>query len=287
MRRMGHQPGELNHYFYQPRGLVLALASSRHPLTSACTMVGAALAAGNPVVLKPGSRARESSACLAQLLVRAGFPADAVGFLPVAGDRARRRLGRPSRRRPHRLHRHAPVALRVAEVAGRRGTGASASSASSPTSTAPPRGVRTRPTSSSTWSPGSSPRTHCAAASPHPKSCSTHAMSRDGTGAPCRAAGTRRCLLRTSWTWSGARPGEWTEGRRGRLNELLESPPLRELAAEDARFRAIVGVSFDAYYDWDIRTGDNYFSEHFDDMLGQPRGLGATLVLRMAGARAR
>ena len=44
------------------------------------------------------------------------------------------------------------------------------------------------------------------------------------------------------------------------------------LAAGDARFRAIVGVAFDAYYDWDIRSGDNYFSEHFDDMLGQPRG---------------
>jgi RHH-type proline utilization regulon transcriptional repressor/proline dehydrogenase/delta 1-pyrroline-5-carboxylate dehydrogenase len=84
-RRMGHQPGELNHYFYQPRGLVLALASSRRPLTSACTMAGAALAAGNPVVLKPGSRTRESVACLARLLVRAGFPADAVGLLPVSG----------------------------------------------------------------------------------------------------------------------------------------------------------------------------------------------------------
>jgi PAS domain S-box-containing protein len=54
--------------------------------------------------------------------------------------------------------------------------------------------------------------------------------------------------------------------------DLLTSPPLRELAAEDARFRAIVGVSFDAYYDWDIRTGDNYFSEHLDEMLGQPTG---------------
>ena len=55
-------------------------------------------------------------------------------------------------------------------------------------------------------------------------------------------------------------------------NDLLAAPPLREFAAEDARFRAIVGVSFDAYYDWDIRTGENYFSEHFDDMLGQSRG---------------
>ena len=51
-----------------------------------------------------------------------------------------------------------------------------------------------------------------------------------------------------------------------------ESRPLRELAAGDARFRAIVGVSFDAYYDWDVRTGDNYFSEHLDAMLGQPAG---------------
>ena len=31
-------------------------------------------------------------------------------------------------------------------------------------------------------------------------------------------------------------------------------------------------MSFDAYYDWDIRSGDNYFSEHFDELLGQPRG---------------
>lgn len=55
-------------------------------------------------------------------------------------------------------------------------------------------------------------------------------------------------------------------------NELLTSRPLRELAVKDSRFRAIVGVSFDAYYDWDIRTGDNYFSEHLDEMLGQPTG---------------
>jgi acyl-CoA reductase-like NAD-dependent aldehyde dehydrogenase len=120
VRRMGHEPGELNHYFYQPRGLVLALASSRHPLTSACTMVGSALAAGDPVVLKPGSLAVESSAILAQLLAGAGFPTAAVGFLPVAGaDFGDDLVGHPdvdivaftgSRQ----------VALRVASVAGRR-----------------------------------------------------------------------------------------------------------------------------------------------------------------------
>jgi RHH-type proline utilization regulon transcriptional repressor/proline dehydrogenase/delta 1-pyrroline-5-carboxylate dehydrogenase len=86
VRRMGHQPGELNHYFYQARGLVLVLGSSQRSLSSICAMAGAALAAGDPVVIKPGSRARESGAYLAGLLASAGLPADAVGFLPVPGE---------------------------------------------------------------------------------------------------------------------------------------------------------------------------------------------------------
>jgi RHH-type proline utilization regulon transcriptional repressor/proline dehydrogenase/delta 1-pyrroline-5-carboxylate dehydrogenase len=83
---MGRRPGELNLYFYQPRGLVLALASSRWPLTSACRMLGAALAAGCPAVLKPGRLAHESSLHLWRCLARAGFPAGAVGFAPVQSD---------------------------------------------------------------------------------------------------------------------------------------------------------------------------------------------------------
>ncbi len=123
VRRMGHQPGELNHYFYQPRGLVLALASSRRPLTSACTMAGAALAAGDPVVLKPGSRMVESSALLVRLLTRAGFPADAVGFLPASGGELGEYLV------GHRdvdlvaFSGSRDAALQVAEVAGRRDAG--------------------------------------------------------------------------------------------------------------------------------------------------------------------
>jgi RHH-type proline utilization regulon transcriptional repressor/proline dehydrogenase/delta 1-pyrroline-5-carboxylate dehydrogenase len=123
VRRMGRQPGELNHYFYQPRGLVLALSSSRNPLSSACTMVVGALAAGNPVVLKPASCAQESSAYFAQLLVQAGFAADAVGFLPVCGAT----LGDELVRHPDvdliAFTGSRAVALRVAEVAGRHETG--------------------------------------------------------------------------------------------------------------------------------------------------------------------
>ena len=143
MRRMGHQPGELNHYFYQPRGLVLALASSRRPLTSACTMAGAALAAGDPVVLKPGSRARESSAYLARLLVWAGFPADAVGFLPVSGDE----LGDELVSHPDvdvvAVHRHRVRSPCEWPPWPGAVSGATASSGSSPTSTGSRHGAPT------------------------------------------------------------------------------------------------------------------------------------------------
>jgi RHH-type proline utilization regulon transcriptional repressor/proline dehydrogenase/delta 1-pyrroline-5-carboxylate dehydrogenase len=123
VRRMGHQPGELNHYFYQSRGLVLVLASSRHPVTSASRMAGAALAAGDPVVLKPGSRARESCAYLAQLLVRAGFPADAVGLLPAcAAEFGDEIVGHPDVD-VIAFAGTREVALRVVAVAGRQSSG--------------------------------------------------------------------------------------------------------------------------------------------------------------------
>ncbi len=123
IRRMGHQPGELNHYFYQPRGLALILGSSRQPLTSLCTMAGAALAAGDPVILKPGSRASASGAYMARLFVWAGFPADAVGLLQLPGGTHGAWLV---------AHRHVDLvaltgsfatAAAVAAVAGRRGSG--------------------------------------------------------------------------------------------------------------------------------------------------------------------
>jgi len=123
VRRMGHQPGELNHYFYQPRGLVLALASSRQPLTSICAMAGAALAVGDPVVIKPGSRSVEVGAYLARLLVWAGFPANAVGFLPVSGAESGDALVSHPDVDLVAFTGSRPAALRVAAVAGRQDGG--------------------------------------------------------------------------------------------------------------------------------------------------------------------
>jgi PAS domain S-box-containing protein len=53
---------------------------------------------------------------------------------------------------------------------------------------------------------------------------------------------------------------------------LLSAAPLSELVSADPRFRAIMEMSFNAYYDWDITTGTDYRSVYFDDLLRRPSG---------------
>ncbi len=53
---------------------------------------------------------------------------------------------------------------------------------------------------------------------------------------------------------------------------ILGAPPLSELVSADPRFRAIMEMSFNAYYDWDITTGVDYRSVYFDDLLRRPSG---------------
>ena len=52
-RKMGKGPGELNHYFYQPKGLAAVIAPWNFPLAISCGMSSAALVAGNCVLYKP------------------------------------------------------------------------------------------------------------------------------------------------------------------------------------------------------------------------------------------
>jgi DNA-binding CsgD family transcriptional regulator len=49
----------------------------------------------------------------------------------------------------------------------------------------------------------------------------------------------------------------------------LPQPPL---TYDDPRLRAILGVTFDVLYDWNIATGAIYFSERLDHVLGLPTG---------------
>jgi PAS domain S-box-containing protein len=54
--------------------------------------------------------------------------------------------------------------------------------------------------------------------------------------------------------------------------DLLSASPLSELVNADCRFRAIMEMSFNAYYDWDIVTGDDFRSVYFDDLVCRPAG---------------
>jgi DNA-binding CsgD family transcriptional regulator/PAS domain-containing protein len=49
----------------------------------------------------------------------------------------------------------------------------------------------------------------------------------------------------------------------------LPQPPL---TYDDPRLRAILGVTFDVLYDWNVATGAIYFSERLDHVLGLPTG---------------
>ncbi|MFB6393265.1 aldehyde dehydrogenase family protein [Polymorphospora lycopeni] len=77
----------------EPVGVVAALVAYNYPLYLTVWKIGAALAAGCPVVLMPSPRAPLAVAALAELAVRAGFPPGAVNLVqgpPSVGEQLAR-----------------------------------------------------------------------------------------------------------------------------------------------------------------------------------------------------
>jgi RHH-type proline utilization regulon transcriptional repressor/proline dehydrogenase/delta 1-pyrroline-5-carboxylate dehydrogenase len=87
-RRQGDAPGEENTLAYQGRGPAVIIAPWNFPLAIICGMTVAALVAGNPVVIKPAEQSSAIAYELFQSLLEAGFPAEAVQFLPGLGEEA-------------------------------------------------------------------------------------------------------------------------------------------------------------------------------------------------------
>ncbi|MBW2305708.1 MAG: L-glutamate gamma-semialdehyde dehydrogenase [Deltaproteobacteria bacterium] len=83
--RLGREPGEINHYLYQPRGIAAVMSPWNFPLAIAAGMVSAALVTGNCAVFKPSSRAAVTGAYLARILLEAGAPPGVLAFLPGPG----------------------------------------------------------------------------------------------------------------------------------------------------------------------------------------------------------
>ncbi|MGH9164099.1 MAG: proline dehydrogenase family protein, partial [Acidimicrobiales bacterium] len=85
-------PGEANALRYQGKGVTAVIAPWNFPLAIPTGMVTAALAAGNPVVLKPAEQTPAVAHRLVQALEAGGLPAGVLGFLPGPGETVGARL---------------------------------------------------------------------------------------------------------------------------------------------------------------------------------------------------
>lgn len=72
-----------------PLGPVAGITPFNFPLNLVAHKVAPALAAGNPILLRPASQTPCSSLALGRIVVEAGWPADAIAVLPCSTDTAR------------------------------------------------------------------------------------------------------------------------------------------------------------------------------------------------------
>jgi RHH-type transcriptional regulator, proline utilization regulon repressor / proline dehydrogenase / delta 1-pyrroline-5-carboxylate dehydrogenase len=79
-------PGEDNTYIYQPRGVVVVISPWNFPLAIAMGMSVAAIAAGNPVILKPAEQSSVIGAKIGEILQAAGLPTGVFTYLPAKGS---------------------------------------------------------------------------------------------------------------------------------------------------------------------------------------------------------
>ena len=94
-RRLGHEPGELNHLMFFPRGLVVVIPPWNFPLAIPTGMVSAALVTGNVVLFKPSERAPVMAQLLVELLMEAGVPEGVLQLVPGGPEVGQALVERP------------------------------------------------------------------------------------------------------------------------------------------------------------------------------------------------
>jgi len=105
-----------------PVGPVLGIVPFNFPLNLACHKLGPAIAAGNPVILKPASATPVSALILGEIAREAGVPEGAVSVLPCPGGRAER-LVRDDRIAFVSFTGSGPVGWHLKEIAGKKRVG--------------------------------------------------------------------------------------------------------------------------------------------------------------------
>jgi RHH-type transcriptional regulator, proline utilization regulon repressor / proline dehydrogenase / delta 1-pyrroline-5-carboxylate dehydrogenase len=85
-RRLGEVPGELNHYFYEPKGVAAVISPWNFPLAISMGMASAAIVTGNCVVFKPSGLTSVVGWQLVELFREAGLPAGVFNYTPGRGS---------------------------------------------------------------------------------------------------------------------------------------------------------------------------------------------------------
>jgi len=89
-RRMGFEPGEHNHMFYQAKGLAAVIAPWNFPLAISIGMASAAIVTGNTVIYKPAGPSSVVGFGLVDIFREAGLPDGVFNYCPgrssVMGD---------------------------------------------------------------------------------------------------------------------------------------------------------------------------------------------------------
>ena len=94
-RRLGREPGEVNHLNYTARGIAAVIAPWNFPLAIPTGMVSAALVTGNVVLFKPSERAPILGCLLGQILAEMGLPPGVLQVLPGGPDLGRALVEHP------------------------------------------------------------------------------------------------------------------------------------------------------------------------------------------------
>ena len=81
--------GRIAHVHRVPLGPIVGISPFNFPLNLVAHKVAPALAAGNPIVLRPASQTPVSSLKLAEIVLEAGWPADGIAVVPCSVDVAR------------------------------------------------------------------------------------------------------------------------------------------------------------------------------------------------------
>lgn len=85
-QRLGHAPGEINHYFYEPKGVAAVIAPWNFPLAISMGMASAAIVTGNTVIFKPSNLTPVIGRHLVEIFMEAGLPAGVFNYLPGKGS---------------------------------------------------------------------------------------------------------------------------------------------------------------------------------------------------------